>query len=136
MAIILRAKDVEGLWRRLGSEPRTRESYFRAQMVFLASNAASGAPFTVDTQRFAFIGNGAWRITCTKCGEPPCTDPDWGVSCCFYCGAIHTNIVFPDNYREIEALLVKRHVPHQRNWAPPETLEDLINEQIAAGDPV
>lgn len=135
MAIILRAKDIEGLWKLLPGETRTPETYRVAQHLFLSRNPAAVAPFEVDKLRQALIGGGIWRIECSKCNESPHTDPEWGISCCFGCGAIHTNIHFPDNYRAIEELLVKRPVQYQRNWSSSETFADLVKEQVEAGDP-
>lgn len=83
----------------------------------------------------AYIGCGVWRIECA-CHEAPHTDPEWKLACCFGCGAIYENVVFPERWRDIEKLLSMRRLQQHRNWIQPETFEELIAEQRAFGDPL
>lgn len=135
MAIILRPRHISGLWGPMPMGSRTALTYQMRQKMYLATNPAAVEPYEVTRRVEAYIGGGVWRVLC-RCGEAPHADPDWKLSCCFGCGAIHTNITFPDNLEAIEALLAKRPVQLHRNWRTPETLEDLMAEQRAHGDPV
>jgi hypothetical protein len=140
MAVILRPKHVKGLWAEGTPEvvlpaDRTPTTYRRRQVQFLAGNPAAFAPQETSEPNAAYIGMGAWRVTCT-CGEAPHADPEWLLSCCFGCGLIWTNVTFPANWATIETLLILRRVAWQRNWRMPETYADLVAEQIAYGDPV
>jgi len=140
MPIILRPKHVVGLWVVEGDQivpnaQRTPETYREQQRKHLAKNPAAADPYVVPHQIAAFIGGGFWRVHC-RCREAPHADPEWGLSCCFGCGAIYEHVMFPPDWRAIEDLLVKRPVQWMRNWQMPETLEQLRVEQLAMGDPV
>jgi hypothetical protein len=141
MAIILTTRHFGSLWNidRAGAPPpmpeRTLDSLKSNQRRHLAKNPAAHEPEIIVTPAEAYIGNGAWRIHC-RCGERTHTDPTFGEACCFGCGAVYTDVVFPSDRAEIEELLAKRPVQAHRNWQPPETLETLRAEQIEHGDPV
>ncbi len=136
MPIILRPKHFPALWNGIPNEGRTPETYRMRQRDFLREQPAKGfAPHLSALQPQAYVGNGAWRIHC-PCGEATHADPEWKLSCCFGCGTIYEHVMFPSNWREIEALLVKRPIQSSRNWQLPETLEYLTAEQKAHGDPV
>lgn len=142
MPIILTTRYFPRLWQTDPSDPapppvseRTQDSLRVMQARFVARNPAKSDPYEVYEPIPAYIDAGVWRVRC-ECGEAPHTDPEWRLACCFGCGAIYTNVVFPNNYKAIEDLLVKRRVQLHRNWRQPETLDDLIKEQIAHGEPV
>lgn len=136
MAIILRPKHIAGLWgNKAPMGVRTLELLKARQASYLAPNAAACEPMEIDAPILAYVGNGAWRINC-RCNEATHADPDWMAACCFGCGAIYTNVVFPEMWHAIEELLAKRPVQGHRNWQEPETYESLVAEQIAHGDPV
>ncbi len=135
MPIILRAKHVEGLWNGLPKALRTPDAYRAAQEAFLTSQPMRNEVHAVDIEVKASIDAGVWRIPC-RCGEWPHTDPEWGISCCFGCGARYTKIIFPEGWEKFEALLVLRLSPRTRNWVPSESYEDVVDEQVAHGDPV
>lgn len=141
MAIILRTRDIEGLWAASPIGPyvpphaRTPDALRERQAAYLALNPAAGRPFIASRGMEAYIGGGVWRVKC-PCGERTHADPDWKLACCFGCGRIHADLVFPEDRERIEKLLVLRPTIAERNWAQPETYEDLVAEQIAHGDPI
>lgn len=138
MPVILRPKNVTGLWTQRGSvldmELRTPQQYRIQQIQHVALNPAISDPVEFSNPMQTYIGNGAWRISC-PCGEATHADPEWNLSCCFGCGAIYTNLIVPVFKTVMERLLVKRRIQRHRNWHPSETLQNLIDEQIAFGDP-
>lgn len=79
----------------------------------------------------AFISANKWVAQCA-CGAGNAVNPEWSMTCCFGCGAVHTTVVVPREWREIERLLMRR-APLQRHWMPGETVADLIGENLAAG---
>ncbi len=133
MPIILRTKYIAGLWGGIPERARTPELLRKAQAAYVAQNPAQNhAPEEQAEEKAAYIGNGCWRIHC-RCKEATHTDPEWKIACCFGCGAIW-RVKFPDDWEAIEKLLVERPVQLHRNWEAPETLIDLIAEQLEHGD--
>lgn len=137
MAIILRPRHFSALWGAmpLEHEQRTPERLRYFQRAHLARNPAAHEPTEFSEEKPAYIGNGAWRIHC-RCGERTHADPEWKLACCFGCGAIWTNVVFPENWQAIEDLLSKRVLQGTRNWQPPETYDDLVAEQVQHGEAI
>lgn len=141
MAIILTTRHITPLWgtdahgRPVALEARTPALLRLRQAAYCADNPAVGETQVIDVATWAYVGYGAWRIKC-RCGERTHADPEWRLACCFGCGAVYTNVVFPPERYEIERLLALRPVQGHRNWAPPETYDQLVAEQIAHGDPV
>jgi len=141
MPIILTTQHITSLWgadahgRPPAMTERTEARLRLQQRLHCAKNPATSEVEEIATPIEAYIGNGCWRIKC-RCGERTHTNPEWGLACCFGCGAIYTHVIFPEHRAEIEALLVKRPVQSTRNWEPKETLDDLMAEQIAHGDPL
>lgn len=140
MAIILTTRHVEALWVGHDGRPvplaeRTPELLRRQQAAHVARNPATSAPQELADECEAYVGNGCWRVHC-RCGERTHADPEWGLACCFGCGAIWTRVAFPVDRLAIETLLVLRPVQATRNWRQPETLADLTQEQVAHGDPI
>lgn len=82
-----------------------------------------------------YINCGRWLVRCA-CGDCPFAHPAWQLAVCLGCGAIYEQLRFPDDMDEIVRVLCHRPHPHQRNWAPPETLDSLIAENVAHGDPI
>ena len=135
MAIILRTRHIGALWGGYDDEWRTPDLLRQLQAEHVAKNPATHAPVEIVSEIPAYVGNGCWRIHC-RCGERTHTDPDWGIACCFGCGAVWTRVTFPEDWRAIEVLLAKRAVQGTRNWQAPETLDDLKLEQLAHGEPL
>jgi hypothetical protein len=84
----------------------------------------------------AYVTMGIWRMRCV-CGEAPSTHPTMRLACCAGCGAIYVNVIFPSDEERaaIEAVLVKRRRVRDRNWLRDWSVEDLIAQNIAHGDP-
>ena len=55
-----------------------------------------------------------------------------GVLHCGNCG-LTTQVEFPKNMEEIEAVLTQRPVPQTRNWRSDETVADLKRENLMRG---
>lgn len=118
----------------------------------LGMDAPSGAPV------MARIWQGQWIADC-GCGGAEFVEPTEPIFYCFSCGSRENNhrvrgVIFPENYREIEAAVLARPVndakgltdleraglakagvvavvdgveyPLVRAWSPEETLEDLL----------
>jgi|TARA_Y100000310_G_scaffold98201_1_gene95919 hypothetical protein len=79
------------------------------------------------------VSDSQWQIVCI-CGNYPLYDPEWQLACCYSCGAIYEQAP-PEEWREIERVLVARPKLGMRHWLPGETLADLVAENLAHGDP-
>lgn len=92
-------------------------------------------PFASVDAPTVYVGAGKWLVRCV-CGNCPSVDPDWRLACCAECGAIYEDLVMPADAEAIEAVLMLRAKPLHRNWRPPETVADLVAENLDAGEPV
>ena len=75
-------------------------------------------------------------MTICACGNAPSVDPRWNLACCFECGAVYTNLVFPASWELVERVLLSRARMSERNSLPGETLSSLSAENEAHGDDV
>jgi hypothetical protein len=84
----------------------------------------------VDTITYAEINHGRWLINC-ECNGAAVTCPKARIGCCFDCGRVHTNVVFPSRGQrgKIEKTLLARPMPN-RNWKRGETLKFLLAENV------
>lgn len=109
---------------------RSVEEYLQKHAQFMKRQQRMGARYQVHESpggRLARIHNNQWLIDC-ECGAGNSVHPEWGIACCFGCGAIHRLIIVPAEWREITAELVKRENPYDRHWMPGETVDDLKQE--------
>lgn len=109
--------------------------YLRKQQVAIGQLRAAGSRVEIhnDTEpRVAYIDLGRWLIFC-PCNAGNATGPDEPVAFCFRCGARHTNIVFPEDWRAIEAALLARPRVEHRNYHP-RPIARLLEGPDAAGD--
>jgi len=84
----------------------------------------------------AFVSGGCWVCLC-PCGNAPAVDPEWRLAACFECGAIYHGIDVPKEWRNMERVLVARpKMAHRNAVAPPESVDSLVAENEAHGDPV
>jgi hypothetical protein len=82
--------------------------------------------FEVDEPRDAYINHSRWVVDC-DCNGAGLTSLQWKVSCCFDCGRVFTNVMFPKDAKAIETELLKRREDTTRNWKN-ETLKVLKAE--------
>lgn len=115
---------------------RTPEQYISKHSVWIERRKAEGhrvephlshEPIAASVDRLS-----GWIVRC-DCGSGNSTDPEWGIACCFDCGAIHTHVTFPDEWREIERLLLLRPKQINRSWEPHESLADLRAQNAENG---
>lgn len=122
---------------------KSPETYLRVQAQYLAHNRSAGVDDAIPHEATEheraqasapYISLGQWVMNCA-CNNAPSVSKEWNLACCFECGAIYRDLECPVDREQIEAVLLKR-VRRARNWAPPETLADLIAQNIANGDEV
>lgn len=89
-------------------------------------------PHDVAEPISARVNHGQWVLMCS-CGAGVLTHPAWRVGRCFSCGAVYTDVVFPDDVAAVEAALVRRPLMENRNWVPGETAEGLQQESLDNG---
>lgn len=114
---------------------RSPEEYRQRHAAFVEKQRASGSEALAVVERAdpvaARVEAGSWVADC-DCNCPNSTSPEWGIACCFGCGDVRTNIVFPPDWEAIEALLV--HRPQKdRRWWPDQTLDQVREHNIAKG---
>jgi len=91
---------------------------------------------TVKEPLQAWVTNGRWSITCPCGGGEFAWEEGWAIChSCYngYMGHKYRRVVFPDNRKEIESLLLMRPL-QKREWHPGETLEDLQRENEEHAD--
>ena len=92
----------------------------------------------------AYINHSRWIARCPFCPGALTVSEDDPVFFCVDCGMQANGggpgtpgcamaVQFPENMREIEAVLVDRPDPTTRNWFPHELVADLIRENIEHG---
>lgn len=82
---------------------------------------------------FAIVNWGGWVAHCTTefCTDARLVFPGEPFECSV-CGLV-ADVAWPEEQREIEALLMLRPNPRTRNWEPPFTAADLAFENMAHG---
>jgi hypothetical protein len=88
--------------------------------------------YEIDTPREAYINHGRWVVNC-ECNGAGLTSRDFGITCCFDCGRVYTEIIFPDNAQIIELLLLDRRDQNRRNWNIGESIELLKKDNSDHG---
>ncbi len=82
-----------------------------------------------------------WIVDCPDCGNAEFAFVDEPVFMCSNCfnGAVAgrqwRRVEFPADREEIEVIIRARPLPHNRNWAPGETVHDLRRENHEHGLP-
>ena len=81
---------------------------------------------------YAVVNHSRWIAHCDYCDSAAAVNPGGGFFCLTCLNLKNNNrsrpVVFPENYREIEALLEKREFPRNRNWLIGEPVTNLIIE--------
>jgi hypothetical protein len=125
--------------RHLHPRVNTPEDYLRAQRQSILAKRAAFPNLRWQLPWYAVeevplkICNSEWQLIC-PCGNTPLYDPEWQLACCFSCGAIYRQAP-PDDWREIEAVMVKRHHIDHRHMLPGQTVEELRQENRDHGEP-
>lgn len=115
-------------------EVKSVEEYRRLHALKIAGKQSRGQRVDVHevTEPFtARVEAGSWLFDC-DCGAGVSTDPEWKMACCFSCGAVYMNVIFPEDAAAIERLLVARPQKN-RYWLPGETLEQVRADNVANG---
>lgn len=84
----------------------------------------------------AIVNSGRWLARCPFCAGAERVFESNPVFLCMSChnkGTAHIKVEFPEERKEIEAILIKRPDPATRNWEPGETIEFLQQENIEHG---
>lgn len=84
------------------------------------------------------VSHGRWLVPCLWCFSASMASRDDHRFFCVECanrgtGGKWVRVVWPASKDEIESLLVMRPDARTRNWAPPETLGDLVVENERHG---
>ena len=77
------------------------------------------------------VRQGRWLIACV-CGYFPVYDPEWELAVCLNCAAVHRSAP-SSNWREAEAVLMRRPDVVTRNMESGETVADLRRENDEHG---
>jgi hypothetical protein len=117
---------------------RTAAEYRAKQRAYI-SNGRTQAPalnwrdpwLSTETTDVIILA-GKWLCWCT-CGNYPSVHPDWRLACCFECGAVYENLSVPADAAAIAAVLAKRPRVANRAWVPPQSLDELRDENRARG---
>lgn len=112
-----------------------------AGMAWLARGGISSLPKFPQGQSLertvvAYVNHGRWLWDCGQCGAAQaCTPNDPRAFCvgCFNGGDGWWPVEFPAEMRTIETLLERRPRDAQRNWQPPETIDQLQLENLSIG---
>ena len=85
----------------------------------------------------AYVIRGNWVADCPFCRETIVVEPGQPFTCpnCTMAenGGKARPLAMPEQRAEIEAALLQRPVPDNRNWLVGETVEDLVRENRAHG---
>ena len=87
-----------------------------------------------DAVVHARVNWGRWVADCPNpyCRSALAGTPGQRYFACWECGT-GADVVWPDNVDHITYLLAMRPNPATRNWAPGETLAELLEENVAHG---
>lgn len=121
---------------RLGGYRRYVEHHTRARWPMLTQTLRIDWRNTAG-EVLAMVIRGSWRAGCPFCNGSVFCEPSEP----FFCPdcAMQGNqfrpmrVVMPERRQDIERLLRMRPDPNTRNWIPPETVENLIAENLEHG---
>lgn len=102
------------------------------RLVTARGNLISESPTAIT----AFVSEGRWVADCPCCGSGISLHRDWRAGRCYLCGAVYATVLWPVDFDAIEDALVVRLRRSTQNWAPSETCEMLINENLSHGSAV
>lgn len=81
-----------------------------------------------------YANHGRWVVECPVCHGAQLAVRDDPRFMCVSCGNVSVGgkwrpVVWPKDHAKIEALLDRRPMAHNRNWAPGETVQSLLREE-------
>jgi hypothetical protein len=119
-----------------GDRVSTREHYLAWHALQLERRGLARV-WMADVGLVAYINHGRWTTDCPTCSRAHApqgmwTHPDWRIACCTECGAVYRHVAFPPHVDAMAAALLNRPRDLQ-NWRSPETLDDLLAENVAHG---
>lgn len=92
-----------------------------------------------DSPVTAWINQGNWAADC-ECGGSMIVEPGEPYICPDCCNAAQGGkarpVIWPDEKKDIEAVILERPFPRNRNWLATETLETLVEQNVEKGDGV
>ncbi len=112
---------------------RSRTDYMLWQAYVVSSKG--GNTWDSPEPIYAIVNHGRWIAKCRWCDSGMYTHPKWKVAFCAECGARYREgkVVFPAEAEKIEKLLCRRIRRDQQNWEPPQSVEDLVDENRKLG---
>lgn len=119
---------------------RSAQELLSKHAAFIARKAAKGGRWAVHEDAATLVGQvggNSWMADCPYCNSGIALDPEFGVACCFGCGAVYRDIVMPNEKARaaIEATLLARPAMRTRSWLPTETVDVLVAENVEHGLP-
>jgi len=85
----------------------------------------------------AFVNHSNWLVRCPDCPEvlvAQVGEPFYCPECqCVKNGGFARPVLFPNNFRDIERVLLARAMPEHRNWTT-ETVDELRKENVEQGE--
>lgn len=129
-----RIKKTEDVYGATGAEAVADRLRARGMSV---GHPVEGEP--VGTPVFARVDHGRWLAEC-ECRSAQILDPDDRRFFCVRCenatnGGRWRPVEWPDDPDSIEAVLLARPRPENRNWQPHENLDTIMRENEAHGLP-
>lgn len=111
-----------------GRRVASREEYLAWHMSAVSSRG--GNAWDSPEQVKAYINHGRWIAICFWCGTGMLTRPEWRLACCGECGArYHSDrVVYPNEYKAIEKILLRRVQREQQNWDDRQGVPELEKE--------
>jgi len=122
----------------------TLDDWVKGQLAVMARKAGVKVPSLglIDSgpPLMARVNHNRWIVDCPDCGGAEFVWPDKLLFLCVNCwngvvGHMWRGVVLPGNKAEIDAVLMARPVPANRNWEVGETLKALEAENAKRGLP-
>lgn len=111
---------------------------WRAETPHEQAMAAKTGP--ASTAVHVTANHGRWIVECPDCQDAQLAARDDKRFMCVGCAnaavdGVWRPVIWPKNHEDIEAILEERPHDRHKNWAPGETIEDLIAEAASVEEP-
>ena len=104
---------------------RNSQGYESAQRAYISRAQQTGQNVHIHVEgedsKPVYLNHNRWLVNC-DCGSGAGVDFALGLSRCFECGAVHINLVIPEDRSAIEHTMSKTKDITLRNWSPGDTL--------------